>query len=203
MWDGESPMVSLDVLQLPVHQGGKGLLDLSARNKAIELMKVKAYLNLETNKPRWAMVADELIGRDVSNTPVVVYELSKINTFLQSWAPRQKNHRVLPKSLQQMLKVAKSFGVKLDAPTFHPTLQEEMPIWHHKSMDPMKRVQNNSIWADCQRTNHHILTVGEMYRFTTPNLPNDHKAESHCICNVCSGMHSVGCMNPHKCRLAA
>ena len=46
LWgDDTKPTVGIDTLQLPYERGGKKLLNLSIRNDAIELMKVKRYLN--------------------------------------------------------------------------------------------------------------------------------------------------------------
>jgi hypothetical protein len=46
LWDGASAMVNLETMTQPTTRGGKRVLDIKARNEAIELMKVKFYLNL-------------------------------------------------------------------------------------------------------------------------------------------------------------
>ncbi|KAF9537727.1 hypothetical protein CPC08DRAFT_609668, partial [Agrocybe pediades] len=51
MWDDKSPMVGMETLCAPVQAGGKNLLDIKARNEAIELMKVKTYLSKPENRP--------------------------------------------------------------------------------------------------------------------------------------------------------
>jgi len=45
--------------------GGKKLLDLGTRNKAIEIRKLKSYLTFGANRPRWAYAADELIRKSI------------------------------------------------------------------------------------------------------------------------------------------
>lgn len=40
------PTASMEMLHRPIAQGGEKLLDIKSRNKAIELMKTKRYLNL-------------------------------------------------------------------------------------------------------------------------------------------------------------
>jgi len=144
-------------------------------------------------------VADELIGKEVSNKPIVVHDLSKSNTFLQNWEPRQRRYKILPKELQQMLKVAKQYKVKLDAPEINKSLKEKMPIWHYKGFNPVAKVLNNSVWADCQRINHQILTVGKMCYYMCSDPPADHQETSLCVCHLCARMQYEGCTNPHKC----
>ena len=68
MWGADSsPRLTLDVLQSPVENGGLNLLDLTARNEAIEIMWLKSYLDLSQARPHWAIVTDALI--DMSAPP--------------------------------------------------------------------------------------------------------------------------------------
>ncbi|KAF9554105.1 hypothetical protein CPC08DRAFT_644739 [Agrocybe pediades] len=86
MWDDKSPMVGMETLCAPVEAGGKGLLDIKARNEAIELVKVRTYLSKPENRPRWAFVADRLIAQSSPLSQNVSDDL-KVNPFLQSWSP--------------------------------------------------------------------------------------------------------------------
>ena len=46
LWDdGKGPRISLDLLKQPKSRGGLNVLDLQARNEAIDLMWLKEYLN--------------------------------------------------------------------------------------------------------------------------------------------------------------
>ncbi|PPQ71789.1 hypothetical protein CVT25_005500 [Psilocybe cyanescens] len=51
MWDGGSSMVNATTLSRQVKEGGKDLLDLEARNDAIELMKLRSYLAAPDERP--------------------------------------------------------------------------------------------------------------------------------------------------------
>lgn len=45
VWDGKTHVpVALDYLYLPIEKGGLGLLDLEARNDAIDIMWLKRYM---------------------------------------------------------------------------------------------------------------------------------------------------------------
>jgi hypothetical protein len=51
MWDGKRPPVNMNTLHLPIRQGGVKLLDLKARNQAIDIMWLKSYLDLSPKRP--------------------------------------------------------------------------------------------------------------------------------------------------------
>ncbi|KAJ7775427.1 hypothetical protein B0H16DRAFT_1713013 [Mycena metata] len=54
----KSSPISLDMLMATIADGGKNLLDLKARNEAIQLMKLKSYLNLGPERAIWGYIAD-------------------------------------------------------------------------------------------------------------------------------------------------
>ena len=52
MWeDDSSPRIALELLQKPIDEGGLNLLDIKARNEAIEIVWLKAYLNFSPTCP--------------------------------------------------------------------------------------------------------------------------------------------------------
>ena len=59
MWeDNKSPRVTLEYLHYPHKEGGLNLLDIKARNEAIEIMWLKEYLNLSPLRLTWAKITD-------------------------------------------------------------------------------------------------------------------------------------------------
>jgi hypothetical protein len=56
LWDDASLMVNAETMNSPRSSGGKNILNLSACNDAIRLMKVKSYLMENARKPKWAKV---------------------------------------------------------------------------------------------------------------------------------------------------
>jgi len=62
MWDDDStPRIASDTLNSPIHKGGLDLLDIEARNKAIDIIWLKKYLNFSAAHPMWATVTDIII----------------------------------------------------------------------------------------------------------------------------------------------
>ncbi|KAI9070085.1 hypothetical protein FKP32DRAFT_1690599 [Trametes sanguinea] len=59
MWKGGAPVVNAQTLQAPVAAGGLGLLDLRARNEAIDLVWLREYLELSDKRPLIGMSASE------------------------------------------------------------------------------------------------------------------------------------------------
>ncbi|KAI0349254.1 hypothetical protein OH77DRAFT_1432221 [Trametes cingulata] len=73
------------MLYAPIQDGGLGLLNLKARNEAIELVWLKEYLNLSATRPRWAVLADALLARAVSASSRNVDVDARFNVFMQTW----------------------------------------------------------------------------------------------------------------------
>ncbi|KAF9552435.1 hypothetical protein CPC08DRAFT_698610, partial [Agrocybe pediades] len=130
MWDGKSAMVSLEVMYGDIADGGKRLLDLKSRNEAIELIKLRTYLNEPKKRPRWASIADELIARTSALSQGVSDEL-KVNTFLQSWTAYTTARSALPAGLRKMLSVAAKHNVTIDPPLVAKEVRRAMPAWYH------------------------------------------------------------------------
>jgi len=149
LWDDASPMVNAETMNSPRSSGGKNILNLSAHNDAIRLMKLKSYLADNNHRPKWAKVADSLIKRNIPTSQNVPDEISRVNPFLQSWTVKVGKHSTLPQAICDMLRVAKKFNVDLNPPLPHNELCKQMPIWFHKGQDVTKSPKNNGRWATC------------------------------------------------------
>ncbi|KIM39173.1 hypothetical protein M413DRAFT_12449 [Hebeloma cylindrosporum] len=203
LWDDTSSMVSAQTMLSQVTSGGMEILDIQARNDAIGLMKPKSYLTLDDSHPRWAKVADILINKSIPKSQNIPDDISRVNTLLQTWTPAIQNTSKLPSSLRDMLKTAMKYRVDLNPPSPSPDLRNQMPIWYHKGQDESKHLQNNGKWAKCQRINHEIQTVGEMYTYVNETHGLRHFPRSNCACQPCRRARNKGCENPTKCRKAA
>ena len=197
------PMISLPTLHGKIGDGGKKLLDIVARNKAIELMKIKSYLTLNEQRPKWAYVADVLISKNITAACRVTDGLSKSNLFLQSWRVNKvRSGTSLPESLRRMIRTADEFCVAFNPRALDVALKRELPIWHHIGLDA-ERVRNNGQREVCLRRTHQIRTVGDLERFATKDLPQHHQPNDRCKCEICELDHAAGCTKPHGCASAA
>ena len=136
MWeDDSSPRLTLETLHLPLEQGGLNLLDISARNEAIDIMWLKDYLNLATQCPTWAVITDLIID---TAAPENLNKKARGNTFLQTWNPPTRGRRAskLDSGTIRMIKVAGKYNTDLAALRLTPHLWEMLPAWYHLSANP-------------------------------------------------------------------
>ncbi|KAH9849655.1 hypothetical protein C2E23DRAFT_693748, partial [Lenzites betulinus] len=131
VWDGTKPRVAKAIMTGDLKEGGIKLLDVQARNEALDLMWLKEYLDISPSRPRWAYVADAIIERAVIATSRRVEANARINCFLQTWEVNASANAGLPSDLGRMIKAARKYGVKVDAPNPKERLKRELPIWYH------------------------------------------------------------------------
>ena len=136
MWEQDSsPQISSEALQRPISEGGLNLLDIKARNEAIDIMWLKEYLRLTPKKPSWAKVVDLLID---AAAPQNTSKEVRMNVFLQSWeAPTWgERSRHLDAGTVRMIKVGKKYNLELAAIRLSKSLQEQLPAWYHLAAEP-------------------------------------------------------------------
>ncbi|KAJ7141977.1 hypothetical protein C8R46DRAFT_1046559 [Mycena filopes] len=198
MWNGsKSSPVSRDTLLAPIAEGGKNLFDLEARNEALQIMKLKSYLELDPERrAAWAAVADATIERNDKLTSNVAPG-SHVNTFLQSWAPKRSG---LPTRLKDMINTGVKYGLVFDTPEPSVDLRKKLPLWHPFSEDRTKRRINNTTPCKCLRHNHRVFNVGDAIRAAERLGNPDHITDKTCMCYDCvEDRNFKNCKNPHSC----
>jgi exonuclease III len=81
MWDGRKAQVNLNTLYLPIKEGGVKLLDIKARNQAIDIVWLKKYLDLGSCRPIWAYLVDILISENITRASGNVASLAQMTHF--------------------------------------------------------------------------------------------------------------------------
>ena len=110
-WNGEGrPTVGLDHLCSDIKDGGKKVLDITARNEAIHLTWLQTYLRFDDSRPTWAFVADEILAMDIpkdqklqttdkqgsiSSSKRGIQELMPLREPLVTWTSHQPNQHPL------------------------------------------------------------------------------------------------------------
>ena len=200
MWKSEAiPPINSKTLNLPHKKGGKKVLDITARNKAIQLMWLKSYLTDQVTRPNWAYIADDIIRKNILMNGKSIPQILRKNPFIQAWKP---NTNKLPYDLKEMMRVAKEFKVQIH--TLKPTkeLKEELPLWSHPNANDFLRLSITQKEAKCMQTNHNIQTVGDAYTLSK-NANDTHRPRKDCTCPKCTEMKEHHCKNPHKCQKMA
>ncbi|TFY53337.1 hypothetical protein EVJ58_g9508 [Rhodofomes roseus] len=210
VWDGaKTAPVAMEMLTRPVSEGGLGLLDIRARNEAIELMWTKRYLTLTDDRPRWAFAVDVLIGLAVSKDAGAIRKSAQLNTFLQSWSPAVHAASKLPPYIKRMIRVAKKYSVSFAALKLGTAMKNTLPIWYHLGANKRLRKLNNSKISDCLRDRHGVSYVADLLPLTQRGclraagaLSNDF-VPSQCGCKECAADELRGCKHPLACCRAA
>ncbi|TFY58490.1 hypothetical protein EVJ58_g6390 [Rhodofomes roseus] len=208
MWGDGAPRVALDTLTRPIDEGGIGLLDVRARNEAIDLMWVKSYLTLTADRPRWAFAVDIMFSLNASRDAGAIKRDAQINTFLQSWSPKTRGGSRLPEYLKKMLNTAKKYNVSFAAIKLDTQIKTALPIWYHLGATKQLRRLNNTKISNCLRDNHGVRYVADLLApskrrcyITAREVSNDFLPP--CSCNECEDDKARGCKSPMRCCRAA
>jgi exonuclease III len=196
VWDGRRPTVNATVMSAPLAEGGKKILDLKARNEAIQLTWLQVYLTLDERRPKWAFVADELIRRNIPKAKASIDPKAAIQCFLQKWDP--KSTEGMPAELLEMMKVARKYNTAFDALTINLDVKRQMPMWYHMGASEALGHMNNSPHARCLRKNHDVRTVGDAMDLVD-NRPRAHRNRRACKCATCVEARRRKCEYPHHC----
>ncbi|KAI0326649.1 hypothetical protein GY45DRAFT_1258552, partial [Cubamyces sp. BRFM 1775] len=203
--ESKKPKVARDLLWGEIEDGGIKLLDLKARNEAIELVWLKDYLDFTVKRQTWAVLADTLMARAVAAESKHVEESAKINTFAQTWKVSTRSAAGLPEDIKRIVKVAKRYNVVLDTPNPTEDLKGAMPVWYHIAAGEGRDAPNSKS-SRCLRRNHKVSTVAQCTRMagriTRPRTEHRNSAEYPCMECVCDRVDTE-CDNLARCAAAA
>ena len=200
MWENDSsPRIALGVLQSPIEQGGLNLLDLKARNEAIDIMWLKSYLNFSPSRPTWAAVIDLIID---TSAPASTCSKARGNPFLQTWEIPTKGRRTkgLNSDVMRMVTAARKHNANLAAIKLSTKLKEQLPAWYHMAADP-RPITN--VTSRCLLNNHAATKVADLLQIsarlrTTPQNQT-HLRGPQCICRDCVQDRRKECKDPNAC----
>ena len=183
IWEDDSePRVALEILQQPTEHGGLNLLDIKARNEAIDIMWLKNYLQLTPERPEWALITDLIID---AAAPAGTCKKARMNAFLQTWDAPTRGPRasLIGYETIRMIKTAKKYNTDLSAIRIAPNLRNKLPAWYHLASVPKPITNVTSI---CLLNNHDVSTVADLLRASArirnpPQTP-EHQQDLLCIC---------------------
>jgi hypothetical protein len=198
MWSGsKSSPVQREMLLAPISSGGKNMFDLTARNQAIQVMKLKSYLELDPSKrAAWCYVVDARLAKHDLKSPKVD-KGAHINPFLQTWSPKLSE---LTCVFKEMMKCALKLGVKFQALDPTKMVLMELPLWHHLGEDPRETQLNNTARCRCLRNNHAAINIGHAVEISARLSSAGHLPDPECACYDCVEDRAFkGCRDPHGC----
>ena len=200
IWDGKkSPPLSLLRLQQPRYEGGIDLLNIEARNFAIELSWLRDYLDTSKVRPTWSFITDAIIN---CVKPDGIQSTRDMNIFLTSVRPptqtqNNTNKKQTPTRVIALL-TAKRAKLSLIPLKISQDLQKQLPAWFHIGVPP--KAYHRGRMA-CLRKNHQATNIGHLLKIAKHTSSHDHphKPRSNCACEDCLADRQLGCPNPHRC----
>ncbi|KAJ7656481.1 hypothetical protein DFH06DRAFT_974827, partial [Mycena polygramma] len=158
LWDDKKLIaVNKETVYAPIDMGGRNLLDIIARNEAISATWLKSYLDFGPTRPLWSFAADEYLALNMSSkSELVVDKNLRTCIFLQAWNTKRT---LKPKDLVDMLKVARSRGVRMDGLAFSREIMREATIWYHVKSTAERGIFNRGEEIRCLKKNHKVKTV--------------------------------------------
>ena len=152
-------------------------------------MKVKVLLKPASQKPRWVLLAKDLIHRNVPKSYNLRDEHSRINPFLQDWSPSGNNvaQNTLPISIHCMIKTMKIHNVAFNPINPSRGLAMNMPIWWHirYKFEAKPSLRLNGPYEKCLRSVHKVKTVQDVLNVTGRLQFASHNARQDCTCAFC------------------
>jgi len=200
MWNYEkTDTVNQTQMYASHEKGGKKLLDIETRNKAIHLTWLKAYLNLGPDRATWTFFADAIICKDIPKSSLINDDPeSRAMPFIQSWETKSRGSN-LPEDLKQMLRLAKEYNVSITAKNPSKKARSDLPIWYHIRSAQTARKLYKTKTAKCLRRKHGIKLVRETLQLLD-NVNEQHEARNNCTCPTCTTMRTHHkCTHPHGC----
>jgi hypothetical protein len=159
MWnDSTNPKIALNTLYRPVEEGGLNLLDLNARNEAVEMMWLKTYLNPSAKRPTWTKIIDVIID---AAAPKNTNQKARTNAFMQTWTPRTKGNQTIicNEDILRMLKTGKKYNLTFSAIRLSPQLKENLPAWYHPGTETH---HTNARTTKCLIDVHEALAIADL-----------------------------------------
>ena len=147
-------------LRRPIREGGLNVLDIKARNEAIEIIWLKTYLNFAPSRQKWATVTDHII---LATAPPQSVEKARENPFLQTWTAPIKGQwaKHMNDDIRHMLKIARKYKVNITAIRMTPHLLAQLPVWYHLSAK-WKPIAGAT--AKCLLEKHNISKVADLIK---------------------------------------
>ncbi|KAL7277489.1 hypothetical protein ACG7TL_008410 [Trametes sanguinea] len=200
LWEGRRiPPISDEQLHKTWSSGGIDLLDLQARNDAIQIMWLKSYLAIGMNRQPWAYVMDDLMAMAVAKDASLKDRDLRMNCFLQGWSPKAS---ALPKPVKEMMAAAKKYGVRQEGIAFSMSIIKSMPMWGHKHAraKELNKLSVNSSVTRCLKKKHGITTVGDAANLAEKAEREGREHRARCSCAACEHEITVTrCAHPGKC----
>ena len=191
--------IALDYLHQKTEEGGLNLLDLKARNKAIEIMWLKTYLNMSPTRPPWAKITDLLLD---AVAPQGYNAQAWLNTFLQTWNVPTRGawaEQLLNNTLR-MMKTAQEHKANFATLRLSLELRKKLPAWFQNEAE--HRPTNNKATQYLLKK-HKIVMMADIVKTAARIWDNtqelNHRPTNYCNCQACAEDQRKQCTHLYDC----
>jgi hypothetical protein len=197
--DVNVPRIALKYLQYPTEEGGLNLLNIKAQNEAIEIIWLKAYLNMSPSRPTWAKITDIVLD---TTAPQGYNVQARMNIFLQSWITPRRGTRAtkIDKDTIRMLDAAKKHNANFMTIRLSQELKQKLPAWFQVGAEHWA-INNKA--AKCLLHKHKARTIADLMKTSARLRENAtlqaHRPTNYCNCQACNEDHRKDCTHPHDC----
>ncbi|KAJ7243826.1 hypothetical protein B0H12DRAFT_1022828, partial [Mycena haematopus] len=103
LWDGKKAKVAHETMMLDTNDGGKQILDLPARNEAIDLWNLQSYLTQGERRASWCFVIDFILKNFLEKSYLNIRPGQILNAFLQDIHIPISSRTPLPDDIKSMI----------------------------------------------------------------------------------------------------
>ncbi|KAJ7761285.1 hypothetical protein B0H14DRAFT_2403749 [Mycena olivaceomarginata] len=135
LWDGKTARVAHETMVLDISEGGKQILDISARNEAIDLWNLQSYLKQGPERASWCYFVDFLLINFLEKSYLNIRPGQIMNPFLQCINIPISSKTPLPEDVKRMVLVARKYKLKFTALSLSTEIKLNLPIWKHPATE--------------------------------------------------------------------
>jgi hypothetical protein len=157
LWDGKKARVAHETMLLNITDGGKQILDIPARNEAIDLWNLQLYLAQENERASWCYFFDYILKEYLEMSYLNLRPGQIMNVFLQDIHIPISQKTPLPEEIKRMILAARNYDLKFTGLSINKDLRLNMPIWRHPAVN--KTLYQSACRRDaatCLRLNHEV-----------------------------------------------
>jgi hypothetical protein len=195
---------------LDISEGGKQILDIPARNEAIDLWNLQSYLKQGPKRASWCYFVDFLLINFLETSYLKLQPGQIMNVFLQDIHVPISQRTPLPEEIKRMILIARKYKLKFTGLSVNNEVKLKMLIWRHPITNKVLYQQAcRREAATCLRLNHQaqsvedILTIARRRTIVTrkPHQVNPSGiGRKNCGCPLCYQDRTLlGCNHPGQC----
>lgn len=118
-------------MMLDIADGGEQILDLPARNEAIDLWNLQSYLNHGPERASWCYFVDYILQKFLETSYLNLRPGQFFNVFSQDIHIPISQKTPLPEDIKRMIVAARKYNLKFTSLSVANEEKLAIPMWKH------------------------------------------------------------------------